>query len=288
MVERNGPLGGSCGRAEQLCCISVNKVFDSARDKDCLEDVRVQLSDIAQEVVDRSTAVRCKNVDVINTNISIESVPFNRGFYQVTVRYYFCVTLECCVGGGRVQEVKGLCAFDKKIILFGSEKNVSVFRSDPEENSFCVDESSLRCDSAPTLPTVVVEVADPIALDTKLVERTRKFGNCCMCIEAIPEPVRSYFDGVFVDGVGVNNVYCTIGLFSVIRMERKVQLVLPACNFCLPDKDSRPINNDDPCSIFGKMQFPLAEFYPYAEDQIAADRRIERQDGGTRQGCCGK
>lgn len=273
MVERNGSLGGLCGKQEQLCCISVNKVFDSARDKDCLEDLRVHLSDMAQEVVDRATAVRCKDVDVINTNISIESVPFNRGFYQVTVRYYFCVTLECCVGGGRVQVVKGLCAFDKKIILFGSEKNVSVFKSDPDDNSFCFDDKDLRCDSAPTLPTVVVEVAEPIALDTKLVERHRKFGNCCMCIDAIPDAIRSRFEGTFVDDVGANNVFVTIGLFSVIRMERKVQLVLPACNFCLPDKDSRPINNDDPCSIFGKMQFPLAEFFPYAEDQIPASVR---------------
>ncbi len=283
MVERNGTGGASGGRPEQMCCVSVNKVFDSARDKDCLEDIRVHLSDFAQEIVDRATAVRCKNVEVINTSISIETVPFNRGFYQVTVRYYFCVTLECCVGGGRVQEVKGLCAFDKKLILFGSEKNVSVFKSDPDDNSFCQPEGKLRCDTAPTLPTVVVEVADPIALDTKLIERKRPFGNCCICIDAIPDIVRANFDGNFVDGVGVQNVYVTIGMFSVIRMERKVQLVLPTCNFCLPEKDSRPINNDDPCSIFGKMQFPLSEFYPYAEDQIPASRRD--QDGNRGCGC---
>ena len=273
MVERNGTLGTAGGRPDQLCCVSVNKVFDSARDKDCLEDLRVHLSDFAQEIVDRATSVRCTDVEVINTNISIETVPFNRGFYQVTVRYYFCVTLECCLGGGRVQEVKGLCAFDKKLILYGSEKNVSVFKSDPEESGFCQEESKLRCDSSPTLPSVVVEVADPIALDTKLVERRRPFGNCCICIDAIPDIIRQAFEGTFVDGVGAQNVYVTIGMFSVIRMERKVQLVLPTSNFCLPDKESRPVNTDDPCSIFGKMQFPLSEFYPYAENQLSNNRR---------------
>lgn len=291
MVERNGPLGGLCGgKQESLCCISVNKVFDSARDKDCLEDLRVYLCDQAQEVVDRATAVRCKSADVINTGISIDTVPFNRGFYSVTVRYYFCVTLECCVGGGRVQEVKGLCAFDKKIVLYGSEKNVSVFKSDPDENGFCFDEGDLKCDTAPTLPSVVVEVAEPIALDTKLVERLRPFGNCCMCVDAIPEPIRNLFEGFFVDGVGVNNVYVTLGVFSVIRMERRVQLMLPTCNFCLPEKDSRPINNDDPCSIFGKMQFPLGEFYPYAEEQIPnrPDRGPDRGGRDNRDCGCGK
>lgn len=286
MNERTGPLGGLCGNGkEQLCCISVDKVFDSARDKDCLEDVRVHLCDCGQEIIDKASAVRCKCVEIINTNIHIEPVPFNRGFYQVTVRYYFCVTLEACLCGGRMQEVKGLCAFDKKIILFGSEKNVSVFTSDPENNSFCFDERDLRCDSEPTLPTVVVEVASPICLDSKLVERCKPFGHCCMCIDAIPDRIRSRFDGNFVDGVGSNNVYVTIGVFSVIRMERKVQLMLPACHFCLPEKDSKPCNNDDPCSIFGKMQFPLGEFYPYADECRGNNDRCVH---GNKNGCCDK
>jgi hypothetical protein len=93
-----------------------------------------------------------------------------------------------------------------------------------------------------------------------------------MCVDSIPEKVRMRFDGSFVDGVGVNNVYVSIGVFSVIRMERRVQLVLPACRFCLPENDSKPCNNDDPCSIFGKMQFPIAEFYPYADDNGNCDR----------------
>lgn len=55
MVERNGPSGGGlCNKpSDPLCCVSVNKIFDSVRDKDCLEDLRVYLCDIAQEVIDR-------------------------------------------------------------------------------------------------------------------------------------------------------------------------------------------------------------------------------------------
>lgn len=259
--------GGASGRNDQLCCVSVNKIFDSAKDKDCLEDLRVQLCDRAQDIVDHATAVRCTDVEVIYTSISIDNVPFNRGFYQVTVRYYFCITLECCVCGGRSQFVKGLAAFDKKIILYGSEKNVSVFTSDPDGNDFCVDPCKLKCNETSTLPTVVLEVASPICLDVKVKERCVPYGHCCMCAENIPSRVRERFDGEFIDGVGVNSVYVSIGLFSVIRMERAVQLVLPACHFCLPDKDSTPAHDSsDPCSVFGKMNFPLGEFFPYAED----------------------
>lgn len=281
MVERNSPLGGLCGKPEQLCCISVNKIFDSSRDKDCLEDVRVYLCDHAQEVIDKASAVRCKDVEVINTNISIESVPFNRGYYQVTIRYFFCVTLEACVCGCRTQDVYGLCCFDKKIILFGSEKNVSVFTSDPKYDGFCTPTQNLKCDSEPTLPTVVVEVAAPIALDTKLVDRCKPFGNCCLNCESIPDTVRCHFDGNFVDGIGANAVYVTLGIFSVIRMERPVQLVLPACHFCLPEKDCRPLENNDPCNVFSKMNFPMNEFFPFAEEP---DRgRGQKSDN---RGCC--
>ncbi len=281
MMERNNqqggcsssPLGGLCGKPEQLCCVSVNKIFDSAKDKDCLEDLRVHLCDRAQEIVDRASAVRCNNVEVLYTSISLDTVPFNRGFYQVTIRYFFCVTLECCVCNGRSQTVKGLCAFDKKVILYGSEKNVSVFRSDPETDGFCVDPCKLKCNETSTLPTVTLEVAAPICLDVKVKERSCCFGHCCLTVDGIPESVKGRFDGEFVDGIGTSNVYVSIGLFSVIRMERPVQLILPACHFCLPEKDSTPAHDSsDPCSVFGKMNFPLGEFYPYADDQGRKDR----------------
>lgn len=265
MIERNQPAHSPCGKpCEPQCCLTVRKVFDSARDKDCLEDLRVHLCDCAQEIVDRASAVRCKNVEVIDTNINLETVPFNRGFYQVTVRYYFCVTLECCLCSGKSQEVKGLCAYDKKIILFGSEKNVSVFTSDPANNSFC-QSPDLFCKEQPKLPTVVVEVADPICLDTKLIERVRPFGHCCMSVDAIPDNVRDRFEGNFAEGFGSHRVYVTIGMFSVVRMEREVQIIIPSCNYCLPDKESTPCGNTDPCSTFGKMNFPITEFYPYVE-----------------------
>lgn len=280
MMERNNqqngcsqsPLGGLCGKPEQLCCVSVNKIFDSAKDKDCLEDLRVYLCDRAQEVVDRATAVRCTDVEVIATNISLDTVPFNRGFYQVTVRYFFCVKLECCVCNGRSQIVTGLCAFDKKVVLYGSEKNVSVFQSDPESNGFCVDPCKLKCNETSTLPTVTLEVAAPICLDVKVKERSCCFGHCCLTADTIPERVRCKFDGEFLEGVGSCNVYVSIGLFSVIRMERPVQLVLPACHFCLPEKDSTPAHDSsDPCGVFGKMNFPLCEFFPYADESCRKD-----------------
>ncbi|MBQ3081399.1 MAG: hypothetical protein IJC49_03000 [Clostridia bacterium] len=281
MGERTAfqPLG--CGKQEPLCCITANKVFDSARDKDCLEDIRVFLCECSQEVVDHATSVRCKGAEVIATDITIDPVPFNKGFYQVLIRYFICITAEVCVCG-KSYEVKGLSVYDKKVILYGSEKNVSVFTSDPEDNSFCRLPKHLKCESDPTLPTVVVEVATPICLDIKLVERCKCFGNCCCSIDSLPEGVKARFDSPFIDGEGRNELFVSVGIFSVIRMERPVQIVIPASRFCLPDKDSVPaISSSDPCNVFGRMNFPMDEFFPYAEDG-----KGHKSEDKYDRGCC--
>lgn len=136
----------------------------------------------------------------------------------------------------------------------------------------------LDCEMQSANPTVVVEVAKPIALDVRLVERCHPFGNCCCNADAIPESVRSRFgDGGFVDGTGINQLYVTLGLFSVIRMERPVSLLVPSCVLTLPDKDcTSAVSTTDPCKIFSKMCFPVNEFYPFPEEP--------GQVGGTSQG----
>ncbi len=281
MGERNTFAPHGCGkRDESLCCITANKVFDSAKDKDCLEDMRVYLPECAIDALDHATSVRCKGAEVIATDITIDPVPFNKGFYQVLIRYFICVTAEVCVCG-KAYELKGLSVYDKKVILYGSEKNVSVFVSDPEDNGFCKLPKKLKCESDPTLPTVTVEVATPICLDMKLVERCKCFGNCCCNIDSLPDGIKNRFDGPFIDGEGRNELFVSLGIFSVIRMERPVQIVIPASRFCLPEKDSVPaIGSSDPCNVFSRMNFPLEEFFPYAEGG-----RNDRNDRNDR-GCC--
>ena len=66
----------------------------------------------------------------------VEPVPFDRGFYSIDLQYFFKVTLQVYTGVGRPTEVEGLAAFDKKVILFGSEGNAKVFESKFREEAF--------------------------------------------------------------------------------------------------------------------------------------------------------
>ena len=53
-----------------------------------------------------------------------------------------------------------------------------------------------------------------------------------------------------------------MGQFSIIRLERDTQLVVPAYDYCLPEKESPVTVTDDPCTLFSRIHFPVEEFFP--------------------------
>ena len=52
-----GPVQDSCGIREAVC-IHTKKIYDSCRDKDCIEDLRVYPTRSSQAVIDRALSVR--------------------------------------------------------------------------------------------------------------------------------------------------------------------------------------------------------------------------------------
>ena len=63
----------------------------------------------------------------------------------------------------------------------------------------------------------------------------------------------------------VDNVrrwFVTIGQFSMVRLERDTQLLIPAYDYYLPDKECPGTSEDDPCALFGRIDFPVDEFFP--------------------------
>ncbi|MBR5528362.1 MAG: hypothetical protein IKV97_05100 [Clostridia bacterium] len=244
-------------------CVDCDKIYDSVRDKDCLEDLKVFLTECGQDIIDRATNIRCKCAEVLWTHITVDTVPFNRGYYSVYVRFYFKLLFEACVPGGKSQEFCGLAVYDKKCVLFGSEGNVSIFTSEQLCNDFCSNLSDMPCDFKTNMPKVVVEVAPPICLSVKLVEKQYKFGCCCCTCDQIPENICRSCGGGMTDDFGTKCLYVSLGLFSVIRIERPVALVLSASEFCIPDKESTMCaDSSDPCALFKKMTFPVDDFFP--------------------------
>jgi len=242
-------------RRENVCLDSY-RVLDSCKDKDCFEDTRLYLTDTGREILERSGSIRVTETKVIWVDIDTEPVRFNRGFYQVNIRLYTKVTCEVCVGAGRIQQIEGVAINDKKVVLYGGESNVSIFRCTDSDDNFCTNNCETVTKSS---PNIVLEVVDPIALSVKVTESCQ---YCCpCCADELPRSVLGSFDGTFSDfGNGGRNILVSLGFFSIVRIERPAQYIVSASEYSVPDKVCCKAEEEDPCKLFSKMAFPVNEF----------------------------
>lgn len=107
-----------------------------------------------------------------------------------------------------------------------------------------------------------IQVAEPVALSAKLCDRP-----LCTC-EAycrIPDSISQLYGGEFASGIQQNNVYVTIGLFTIVQIVRNVQMLVPAYDFCIPEKEC-VTSSDNPCELFRRIDFPTDEFFPPRAD----------------------
>ena len=141
----------------EAVCIHTKKIFDSCRDKDCIEDLRFYPTQGSQSAIERAISIKPGTAELLYVYIDVEPVGFHRGFYTVDVRYFYRVTADAFVGAARPVEICGLCVFDKRVILFGSEGNAKIFSSEASFGS--LDEQNMRKSN---LPTAVVEIINNI------------------------------------------------------------------------------------------------------------------------------
>ena len=233
-------------------------IFKSAvsYDKDCVEDLRFYPTQQSQAAIDRAISVKAGKAELLYVYIDVEPVGFNRGFFTVDVRYFYRVTADAFVGASRPVEICGLCVFDKRVILFGSEGSAKIFSSEAVFDG--LDEQNVRKSN---LPTAVVEAVDPIVLNTKLVE-VCECRSCDSELVEVPSGICACFGSDLCFGGDGKRVYVTLGQFSIIRLERDTQLLMPAYDYCLPDKECSCGGDDDPCEVFRQVKFPVDEFFP--------------------------
>ena len=75
-------------------------------------------------------------------------------------------------------------------------------------------------------------------------------------------------------------IYVSLGQFSLIRLERDTQLLIPVYDYCMPQKECACDGGsceEDPCELFRHVKFPVNEFFP--PDRVGPN--------GEGCGCCG-
>ena len=233
----------------EAVCINTKKIFDSCKDKDCIDDLRVYPTVSSQSYIESAMSIRPRLAELLYINVSVEPISFNRGYYTVDCTYFYRVTGETFPAQ---QQCTGLAVFDKRVMLFGSEGNVKTFSSDIASLSAGVNE----------LPRAVVNSVDPICLHCRLVD-----AECLIPTDVEQRGIPAFISSAFAEPLVLTDTarrwFATIGQFSIIRLERDTQLLIPAYDYCVPEKECPGVASDeDPCMLFGKIRFPVEEFFP--------------------------
>ena len=86
-------------------------------------------------------------------------------------------------------------------------------------------------------------------------------GNVCIC--------RRYGGSFCMENTD-KVVYATIGIFTIVQIERNVQMMIPAYDFCIPEKECIT-SSDNPCELFSRIDFPTNEFFPPKVTDVYGD-----------------
>ena len=232
------PIANDCERRiQEAVCIDTKRIYDSCVSKDCLEDLRVTFFGKSQCLIDKAVTVKCRDCSIAAVSVDVDEVPFNRGYYSVNIVFYFKLRFdtysEPC---SNPQIAVGYTRFEKKCILYGSEGNVKIFTS-----SVCTDD--LDCPEAPRYsnPVAKVQAVDPVVLQCDVLVKENHDSPMT------PECYKT--------------VLVTLGLFSIVQMERDVQMLIPAYDYCIPERECN-CTTQSPCETFQQIEFPVDEFFP--------------------------
>ena len=193
----------------------------------------------------------------------MEPVAFDRNHYCIDVTFYYRILADATVGSCRPASLYGLAVFSKRAVLCGEDSRARIFTSDTR-----IYESDGLSRQSFNRPTAVVEVLDPMVLSSKVRDVCD-----CNCQETttvqIPAYIREMFDEELVLSGDRRRLFVTLGQFSIVRLERDAQLVVPVLDYSIPTKEccDAPGCSEDPCEMFSRIPFPAAQFAPRGCDQ---------------------
>ena len=214
----------------QAMSIHTRKITDSCRDKDCIEDLRVYLSQCSQNLLDSATSVRVRSADLLYAYIDVEPVAFDRNHFCIDVTFYYRILADAILGVARPAALSGLAVFTKRAVLCGEDSRAHIFTSDTRLGF--PDGVTLQSGNR---PSAVVEVLDPMVLSSKVKEVCE--AHTQEIPPQIPECVKSVFDDELIFTPERRRLFVTLGQFSIIRLERDAQLIVPVMDYSIPNKE---------------------------------------------------
>lgn len=241
----------------QAMSIHTRKITDSCRDKDCIEDLRVYLTATSQAVLDTAGGAKVRSAELLYTAIEVEPVSYDSHHYTIDMTFYYRILAEAITDTIRSTPISGLAVFSKRAILCGEDSGAHIFRSDTRLGSL-----DGMTQFYANLPTAVVEVLDPMILASRVVAGSIPSEQNVI---QIPAFIAAMFDEALVLTPENRRLLVTMGQFSIVRLERDAQLIVPVLDYAIPTKeccDSAGGCPEDPCELFSRIPFPAGQFAP--------------------------
>ena len=273
MPEQTAQVNRHLSELREAVRIHTHQIEDACIDKDCIEDLRVWLTQSSQTALNAAVSARARSAELLHVYIDVTPIAYNPGHFTADLSFFYRITGEAAAGNVRPTALDGLAVFHKRVVLYGGSGKAKVFSSDDNElqPEFLYQEA---------LPTCVVEVVDPMVLSSRVGD-----GTCCprpLPAPEIPQVIGSLFEEPLVNELEGRQLFVCLGQFSTVRMERSAQLLMPAFEYTVPDRSCSddPGTPDEPCDLFAKVDFPTQAFYPRLENtqQVSAELRPRRQE----------
>ena len=264
-MSDNNQAGTACDLRgiREAVCVHTDKISDSCLAKDCIEDLQVYLTVPSQQALDCAVSAKARYVELLHVGVHVETVPYSTGYYTVDLTFYYRVIADASAAGGRPTTVTGLAIFSKRLVMFGGETSARSFSS--RSGVSCLCKQAIQ---AGNVPEAIVEVVDPMILGS----RVQEVCNCNCCPPSppvIPEAILGCFEEQLVLDGESKRLLVTIGQFSIARLERSTQLLIPSFDYCIPSKSCPNVSgaaDENPCEVCSQIDFPMDAFFPGKND----------------------
>ena len=239
--------------ANQPVCIHTLQITDCCLDKDCIEDLRVYLTEQSHEAIQTATCTKVRSAELLFIDVSVEPLAYKKGCYSVDLTFFYRIVGEALQGAMRPNPIVGLSVFNKRTVLYGGKNKAKVFSSTDTFSS--PDDTSV--------PEAIAEALDPMVLSSKVLDVCE-----CRCCEAqmpqLPECICGIFGEPLITCGESRRLYVSIGQFSTVRLERDTQICVNASEYCAPTRECCDEENceEDPCELFSRIDFPMQAFFP--------------------------
>ena len=247
-------------------CIIALKVYDSCRQQDCLTESQIGPARSAEhvcigddhihegDIIDPPDNAASVTIDFLRVKkiiiVDKKPNPFKNGFWDIDLKYVFEYRLTFREADGTVIGcIRANSIFNKRLTLFGSIGSDLAFATDLFRQF-----GDNTIDSEP----FIMAEAKAVALSAELHYRRHH--------HKLPFSDKEHCDH---PASIANEVLVTIGLFSIIKIFRIVNLTVESKGFCVPDEceEISPLN---PCDFFDKLDFPLDIFAPPQRPEFLA------------------